>query len=70
MGRRGETEVVTVDEIKWTISDGKGNSIEQAKRLAYCPAWKTFSKLPEADKERQFNLMRGELIRCNLMEKE
>lgn len=46
-----------------------GNTIKEKKKIPFVPAWKTFSKLPEEEKEKLFNVMRAEIISHDLMEK-
>jgi len=52
--------------MSWVIV---GNTIKEKKKIPFVPAWKTFSKLPEEEKEKLFNVMRAEIISHDLMEK-
>lgn len=54
------------EEVKWFIG-GQGAPAE-SKKLPYVAPWKTFSKLPDDEKEKVFNSIRGALIAANLME--
>lgn len=51
--------------VKWYVN---GQETPESKRLSYVSPWKTFSKLPDEEKERMFNAMRGELILAGRME--
>lgn len=51
--------------ITWTVSSG---TPEGPKKLPFIGAWKTFSKLPEDEKEKAFNAMRGVCMVTGLME--
>lgn len=54
------------EEITWTVG---GNGVNPpAKALPFVGTWSTFSKLPEEEKAKQFNAIRGACIVAGLME--
>lgn len=52
-------------EVQWFIG---GEAQVESKKLPYVPTWATFSKLPDDEKAKLFNAMRGELIMLGRLE--
>lgn len=54
------------DEVMWTVTESSGKvSVTAPKKMAYVPPWKS---VPEEQREKLFNAMRGALSLAELME--
>lgn len=55
-----------MEEITWTVTEPNGKvTISTPKKMAYVPPWKS---VPEEQREKIFNAMRGALSLADLME--
>lgn len=55
-----------MNEVTWTVTESNGKTtVAGAKKMAYVPPWKS---VPEEQREKVFNAMRGALITADMMD--